>query len=717
MNQQDYGRNAPRKSFKSPSFRAMKNKHTEDKKKPLAQPAAKFKAAPVTLEKNNLSLDQWLNSMEVPVLNAKSGSAVPASRPPRFSNLPLGNNRPLPNDGQAQAPRSKSGNFQNNDVAREKGREAAGKAKEEYRRETRPQHKRSQGKPTYSGPGKPAPFTIGPAGNKLRIIPLGGYEEVGQNMTIFEYGNDIIILDMGIMFPEEDMPGISYIIPNVEYLRGKEKNIKGVIFSHGHLDHIGAAPILLEKLGNPIIIGRPLTLAMVKHRQEDYKKDSSKKLKTIIIKSVKDQMKLGAFDINFFQIDHSIMDAVGVIIKTPAGTVVHPGDWTLEKDRNGKPRLDYTSLAKLPRPTILMLESLGAIDVRKSASTEEMQKNLTKLVGEAPGRLIISTFSSQTERISWIIAMAERLGKKVALDGYSMKMNVEIAKKLGYINYQKTTVIRVEDIDKFPPKKVVVLCTGSQGEDNAVLARIIDGSHKSIKLRKDDTVVFSSSVIPGNERTIQRLKDNLYRQCDNVIHGDIMDIHVSGHGNRDDIAYMLKQIKPDYFIPSYANHYILKEAAMLARSIGFRADRIIVPDNGSVIEFNREGAKMLDRKVPSSYVFVDGLGITDMNNIVIRDRQQLAEDGMLVVIATVDGKTGELIMNPDIISRGFVYLKENKRLIEMTRTKVRKILKDDNPITAPDDAFLRDKIRNEIGKFLFQKTEKRPMILPVIIEV
>jgi ribonuclease J len=552
----------------------------------------------------------------------------------------------------------------------------------------------------------------------LKVIPIGGCEEVGRNMTVFEYGSDIIVLDMGIQFPEEDMPGIDYIIPNADYLKGKEKNIKGVIFSHGHLDHIGAAPILLEKLGNPIIIGRDLTLAMLKHRQEDYQKDSSKKLKTIVVKNIKDRLKLGAFEISFFQIDHSIMDAMGVIIKTPQGSIVHCGDWTLEKNpQTGKPYLDYTHLSKLARPTILMLEALGATDVRHSATTEEMQRNITRLITEAPSRLIIGTFSSQTERISWILGIANKLGKKVALDGYSMKINVEIATKFGYIKNTKNTLIRIEDIHKYPDNKIIVLCTGAQGEGNAVLSRIIDGSHRFVKLRKSDTIILSSSIIPGNENTIQRLKDNLYRQCDNVIHGDIMDIHVSGHGNREDIAHMLKTIKPDYFIPVYAYHYMLKEAAILARGIGFNPARILIPDNGSVIEFSTAGAAILEKKVPSSYVFVDGLGITDSNNIVLRDRKMMAEDGMLVIIATVDGKTGELIHNPDIISRGFVYMKENKRLIEMTRQRVRKMLHDDNPITAPDDQLLREKIRNEIGKFLYQKTEKRPMIIPVIIEV
>lgn len=705
MNTNDYRRNAPRKTFKSPSFSAMKKTHKEQtkpsgfisKNKPLKLSEATNQKA----DSSGLSLDTWLETVDLPSERSSGSSIKPvaSTSPKPVSENKQGKFSPNP----YRQSRSRSGNFQKPDQSKFKATQAA--------RSYKDQRLQPQGQSATYGklpaPGEP----------RLRIIPIGGYEEVGRNMTIFEYGNDIIILDMGIQFPEEDMPGIDYIIPNVEYLRGKEKQVKGVIFSHGHLDHIGAAPILLEKLGNPVIIGRPLTLAMIKHRQEDYKKDSSKKLKTVTIKNIKERMRLGVFDISFFQIDHSIMDAVGVIIKTPSGTVLHPGDWTLEKDKEGKPIIDYSFLSKLERPTVLMLESLGAIDIRKSASTEEMQANLTRLISQAPGRTIIGTFSSQTERISWIISVCEKLGKKVALDGYSMKINVEIAKKLGYIKHQKNTVIKIEDVDKYPDNKVVILCTGSQGEGNAVLSRIIDGSHKSVKLKLEDTVVLSSSIIPGNERTIQRLKDNLYRQCNNVIHGNIMDIHVSGHGNREDITYMLRQVRPDYFIPSYANHYMLKEAAKLAVSIGFRQERIFVPDNGSVIEIGRQGAKMLEKKVPASYVFVDGLGITDMNNIVLRDRQQLAEDGMLVIVATVDSKTGDLVQNPDIISRGFVYLKENKKLIEMTRTKIRKLLKDENSKTAPDEQLIKDKLRNEIGKFLFQKTEKRPMILPVIIEV
>ncbi|PKL72608.1 hypothetical protein CVV26_01190 [Candidatus Kuenenbacteria bacterium HGW-Kuenenbacteria-1] len=552
---------------------------------------------------------------------------------------------------------------------------------------------------------------------KLKIIALGGLEEVGRNMTVFEYGQDIIILDMGMQFPEENMPGIDYIIPNIEYLRGKEKNIRGVIFSHGHLDHIGAAPILLKKLGNPPIIGRDLTIAMVKHRQEDYEKNSAKNLKVIIIKNIYDQLKLGLFEVSFFPIEHSVIDAVGVIIKTPLTTIIHPGDWTLEKNIENKSTIDYSFLSRLPKPTILMLESLGAVDVRESATTYEMEKNLTKLITEAPGRLIIGTFSSQIKRIGWIIETADKIGKKVVLDGYGMKINVEIAKKLGYIKEYKNTLIKIEQAKNYPDNKIIVLCTGAQGEGNAVLSRIIENQHRHIKLKKSDTIVFSSSIIPGNERTIQRLKDNLYRQCDNVIHGDIMDIHVSGHGNRDDIIYMLQTIKPTYFIPVYANHYMLKEAAKLAKKVGIKEDKIFVPDNGQIVEVDHKSVLLTNKRVPANYVFVDGLGISDGNNIVLRDRKMMAEDGMLVIISTIESKTGKLIGNPDIISRGFVYMKENKELIEQIRSKAKKILKDNDPRSRAFDTYLRDKIRNDLGQFVYTKTQKRPMILPVLIEV
>ena len=553
----------------------------------------------------------------------------------------------------------------------------------------------------------------------LRIIPLGGMEEVGRNMTIFEYENDIVILDMGLQFPEEEMHGIDYIIPNISSLRGKEKNIRGVIFSHGHLDHIGAAPILLKKLGYPPVIGRDLTLALIKRRLEDYHDKSAKNLKTIKINSLDEKLNLGKFKVGFFNVEHSIMDAVGVILNTPSGTIIHPGDWTMEKGPIDQNPVSYNHLSSLPPPKILMLESLGAIDTRPTTTTEEeMYANLEKLINEANGKVIIATFSSQIKRIGHILEYAAKIGKQVALDGYSMKINVEIAKELGYIKIPEKTLIPVKEIHKHPENKLIILCTGAQGEGNAVLSRIMTGEHKFIKIKKQDTIIFSSSVIPGNERTIQRLKDSLYRQCDNVIHNDIMDVHTSGHSNAQSIKEIIKQIQPDYFIPSYANHFFLKEAAKLAIETGIPKDKIFVLDNGSILEFHNREAKVLNKKVDTSYVFVDGLGIGDIGQVVLRDRQMLARDGMFVIIATIDSKTGKLKNSPDIISRGFVYLKESKALLSDVRKKVKEIVEDTTLAGHPINwTYVKDNLRDKIGQFLYNKTERRPMVLPVVIEV
>lgn len=551
----------------------------------------------------------------------------------------------------------------------------------------------------------------------LRIIPVGGCEEVGRNMTIFEYGQDIVILDMGLQFPEDDMPGIDYIIPNIKYLQGKEHRVRGVVFSHGHLDHIGAAPILLEKLGYPPIIAMPLTLAMIKRRQEDFNKGSVGKLKTIEVTDVSKRIQLGDITVKFFQVEHSIMDSVGTIIETPAGTAIHPGDWTMERDTAGNTHVRYDQLANEARPTVLMLESLGALNDKRHGTYEEMYANLHRIITEAPGRVIVTTFGSQVERVKWILQAATELGKKVALDGYSMKTNIEIAQQLGYIKVPRGVMITVDEIDSHPDNKIVIVCTGAQGEDRAALSRISSGEHRVIKLRKSDTVIFSSSVIPGNERSVQRLKDNIYRQSDHVIHGDLMDVHVSGHATRRDIVDMLQQVQPNYFMPVYGNHFFLKEARNLAVSQGFPDEHIVVPDNGSVIELDASGIRTLPGKIPTDYVFVDGLGISDTQHVVLRDRQVLAEDGMLVVIATVDSKRGVLLQNPDIISRGFVFLKDNKDLIEDIRHKVKKMVIESNPATWADSNQIRNDIRDKIGQFVFTKTEKRPMILPVVIEV
>lgn len=554
--------------------------------------------------------------------------------------------------------------------------------------------------------------------NNLRIIPLGGQEEVGRNMTVFEQGNDIVILDMGIQFPEEDMPGIDYIIPNVEYLKGKEKRIQAVLFSHGHLDHIGAAPILLKKLGNPLVIGRPLTIELLKRRQEDFEPGSSKKLKTMYVEDIRDKINLGSFRVGFFRIDHAIMDAVGIILETPVATVIHPGDWTIEHRAAGREEIRYNELSKMKRPTILMLESLGAINPKEPVTEEQMLNNLYRLISTAPGRTIITTFSSQILRIRQILDYASKIGKKVALDGYSMKINVEIAKRLGYIKAAKDTIITTERIKEFPDNKIVIVCTGAQGEEMSALPRIATGNHRFIKIKKNDTVIFSSSVIPGNERTVQRLKDAIYRLSDYVFHSDVMDVHTSGHSNVKDIQRIISEIKPDYFMPVYSNHFILKEAAKIAYGMGFSKEKVLVLDNGSVVRAGKEGVEIIKEKVPTNYIFVDGLGVGDVGEIVLRDRQVLAKDGMFVIVAVVDKMTGKVKGSPDIISRGFVYLRESKDLLRQTRRKVVEIVDKAAGEGGPVNwTYIKDEIRNKIGSFFYSKTQRRPMILPVVIEV
>lgn len=574
--------------------------------------------------------------------------------------------------------------------------------------------------PHFHGPKNEIPV-ISSKIKGLRIIPLGGQEEVGRNMTVFEYGSDIVILDMGIQFPEEDMPGVDYIVPDVSYLKGKEDRIRGVIFSHGHLDHIGAAPILLKQLNYPSIVGRDFTLALIKKKMEDYEKDSVGRLKIINIKNVEQKISLGAFKVSFFKVEHSVMDAVGVILETPDGTVIHPGDWTIGRDEKGQRTVSYEYLSKLPRPTVLMLESLGATDKSENDAPEsKMYENLEKIISTPKGKVIIATFSSQVERIGKILDICHKLGKKVALDGYSMKTNVEIARELGYIKPAKDVLIDMKDVAKYPENKLVIICTGAQGEGNAVLSRIVNGNHRQIKLNKYDTIVFSSSVIPGNERTIQRLKDNLYRKCDNVIHTDMMDVHISGHCNASDIQMVIKQIKPDYYLPVYANHYFLKEAAKLALEIGFKKDNIFVLDNGNILQLHKGKAEIIKEKAKTDYIFIDGLGVGDIGQVVLRDRQVLAQDGMFVITVIIDSRTKKISGSIQITSRGFIYVKENFDLVNATKEVVKKVVAKN---TNKDDkskinwVLINNEIREEVGKYLFKKTERRPMVLPNVIEI
>ena len=558
-----------------------------------------------------------------------------------------------------------------------------------------------------------------PQQNTLRIIPLGGMEEVGRNMTVFEHGSDIVILDAGLQFPEEDMMGIDYIIPDTRYLKGKEKNIRGILLTHGHLDHIGALPHLLPRLGWPTVYAAKLTLALVRKRLEEAQ--LTKFFRAQEIKSESDQLSLGNFKVNFFSATHSIMDALGVVIGTPMVNVVHMGDWRYDNNPvSGRPT-DFSHLARWntkTTPSILMFESLGSTKEGHQIPEQDIYNNIKQILEQAPGRIIVATFASMVERVAWMVGIAEQLGKKVALDGFSMKTNIEVAKRFGYVKFNQGTLIDVKNIKNYPDNKIVVICTGAQGEDRAALMRIANGEHRQIKLQKSDTIIFSSSVIPGNERSIQRLKDSLYRQSDNVIHKEIMDVHGGGHALIEDIKMLIRQVKPKYLMPVYANHYLLREGAKVAMSIGFPKENIFVLDNGSIAEVTKNGVHIGEKKIPIEYVFVDGLGVGDIGNIVLRDRQAMAKDGMFVIITTINSQTGELINSPDIISRGFIYMRESKELLYETRQKIKQIVHQAAQKQLPiNQAYIKENIRDKIGQFLYNKTQRRPMVLPVVIEV
>lgn len=632
------------------------------------------------------------------VKRAPQGAVKPGAKP--------GAHPPRPKPGEKSEPR-KGGN-------RNKSRRGGGRGGASFTIVT--QAEQGLRKPTKQVPPIPE--------HTLRIIPLGGQEEVGRNMTVFEYGEDIVIIDMGVQFPEADMPGIDYIVPNVSYLKGKEKNIRGVLFTHGHLDHIGAAPILLKQLNYPTIIGRDFTLALIKRKVEDESKGAANKLKTLRVKSVEDRIKLGVFEVRFFEVEHSIMDAMGIALITPNGSIIHLGDWMISNEPVNKANEEqptYHHLVDLPKPTFLMLESLGALKKGLPPSETEVHNNLQDLIRTAPGRIIIGTFASQVRRIAYLVEYAEAQGKKVALEGYSMKMNIEVAKELGYIKVKQDTFIPINDIHKYPDNKIVIICTGAQGESNAALSKIVTDNHRFVKLQKNDTIVFSSSVIPGNERSIQRLKDNLYRKCDNVIHSDMMEIHVGGHGTIYEIEEVIRQAKATYILPVYANHYFIKEAAKIAYRLGYPEKNVFVMDNGHVLEVpeaDKGFPKLIAEKADTSYVFIDGLGVGDIGHVVLRDRQMLAEDGMVVVTVVVNGKSKSIVGSVQVTSRGFIHVKENFDLINEVKRKVQKVVKDTtSKETSLDWELVRNQTREVIGQFLFQKTERRPMVLPVVIEV
>jgi len=555
--------------------------------------------------------------------------------------------------------------------------------------------------------------------NYLRIIPLGGLSEVGRNMMLLEYQGKILIIDAGFRLPEEDMPGIDYIVPNVSYLKEKQKNILGIIFTHGHYDHIGAVPYLLEKVWQPNfeIFASLLTKGIILKRQEDFSHQPK-----LDITEVRDgsKVQLGPFRVEFFRQNHNIPDNLGLFIETPVGNILHTSDFKFDSNPVNDLPTNFQKLRNFSKRKVLLImaDSTGAEEEGHSLSEADISKNLDQIFQKATGRIIAATFSSLINRIQQIISLSEKYERKVVVEGYSMKTNVEISKVLGYIKAKKGTIINVKEITNYPDSRITILCTGAQGEGQAVLMRITNREHRFIRLKRSDTVIFSSSVIPGNERTVQIMKDEILRQKTKVFHYKMMDIHAGGHAQREELKELIRIMRPKFFLPIHGQYSMLVSHAELVREMGLPEKNIAIAENGQIINLNQKRIFIERETVPSNYIMVDGLGIGDVGEIVLRDRQMLAKDGMFVVVAIIDKTTGKVKGSPDIISRGFVYLRESKELLRETRKMVISIV---NLAVGSGGAvnwsYVKDEIRNKTGQFLFSKTQRRPMILPVVIEV
>lgn len=560
-----------------------------------------------------------------------------------------------------------------------------------------------------------------PKDDSIRIIPLGGVEEIGRNMTLVEFRGDIIVIDMGLQFREDDTPGIDFILPNPRYLEDRKGKIRGVFITHGHLDHIGGIPYIMNRIGNPPLYTRNLTALMIKKRQEEFPH-----LPPLNIKIVEGQERitLGALAVRFFNVTHTIPDSMGLIIETPFGNVVTPGDFKLDHTESVVSEREEESYRIFEKEKTLLLfgESTNIENPGFSTPEKLVHKTLEEIIRSVKGRLIVGTFASQFERMMKIISIAETLNKKIVIEGRSMKTNIEIAIAAGLIKPREGTIIPAQEIGNYPPDRIIILATGAQGEEFAAMMRMANKSHKLIRLEPRDTVVLSSSIIPGNEKTVEKLKDNIARHGAKILHYRTTDlyVHSTGHANRGEIEWLHRKIRPRFFIPIHGNHYRLRLHQELAEQLGTPRGNIVVPDNSMIIEIQNGGEKIvaLKERAPNGPVMVDGFAVGDMQEVVLRDRQMLAEDGMFVIIASIHSGTGKLKKSPDIISRGFVYLRESQDLLHQTRLIIKKTIEEGTAGMHPINfEYVKDQLTDAVSRFLFQKTAKRPIVIPVLLGV
>lgn len=578
---------------------------------------------------------------------------------------------------------------------------------------SRPQQK-SQYK--MEGAGKIPP----PEEGVIRIIPLGGVEEIGKNMTAIEIGDDIIVVDAGMHFSNEETPGVDYVIPNTTYLEERKEKIRALFVTHGHLDHIGGVPLVLSRIGNPPIYSRNLSMLLMRKRQSEFPHLPPMKENIVEKDSI---INAGNIKVKMFGVTHTIPDSMGLIIETKHGAIVTPGDYKLDQVDGivtEAEEKEYSIFDKM-NVLLLMTDSTNIENEGFSLPEIKVHQGLENLLKKINGRIIIAAFASHITRLAHVVKTAEALGKKVALEGRSMKTNIEVAIEAGYFTPKKGTLIPIEEVNDYPPNKVVILMTGAQGEEFAALNRAANKSHTKFTLHKNDTIILSASIVPGNERAVQRMKDGLSRQGVKIISyrttGEDF-VHATGHGNKEDIKWLHKKTHPKFFIPIHGHHYHLELHKELAMELGMPEENIVVPDNGFIIEITPDGKKIYTRKekAPSGLMMVDGVSIGDAQDVVIRDRVMLAQDGMFVIIALVDQKTGKLKKSPDLISRGFVYLKENQELLRQARILIKKAVEDGTARGIPEDFdSIKANVGETVSKFLYQKTAKRPLVIPVVL--
>ncbi|MBX4195594.1 ribonuclease J [Candidatus Parcubacteria bacterium] len=569
-------------------------------------------------------------------------------------------------------------------------------------------------------PQKKAPDIIPPLGeNVIRIVPLGGVEEVGRNMTAIEYGDDIIVVDCGIQFTDAETPGVDYILPNTKYIEERKSKIRALVITHGHLDHIGGIPYIINRIGNPPVYTREFGALMIKKRQEEFPQLPPLDMR-IVDQGDKSIPITPNLKVRFFGLTHSIPDSTGIIIETPLGDIVNTGDVRVDNE-NGVPTEKEIEQYKMFKDRNILLFTMDSTGIEKpgfSPSEDFILKNIDSIVAQVPGRVILATFASQVERIIEFLRIAKRYGKKVVIEGRSMKNNMEIIKHLNLAEVDH--IVPIEDIEKYPPNKIMMIATGAQGEEFAALMRMSNKTHKFIKLQRSDTIILSSSVIPGNEKAISKLKDNLFRHDSKIITYLDSDVHTSGHGKRGELEWVHRQIPYKFFMPVHGHHYMLKQHAELARQLGAPPENVIVPDNGSIIEIRDQGNTFvkLPEKAPSEDMVVEGFSVGDVSEVLIRDRKMLAEEGFVVVVAMVISKTGRLKKSPDIISRGFIYLRDNQELLSETRHIIKRAIESTtvgmNPINFD---YAKNAVSEDVARFLFQKTMKKPVIIPVILGV